>query len=427
MRPFLPMLFFTGVFVTSSWCAQDEAVGVPDAASGQPIESIRVPVSQDETPKIDASFSEDGEGDDVLASSETSSGGLGAPEVNEDKQGEFPESATPKAKAALDESEPNRVTGSSDSTGPTAVESEAPAFFEEKTTPPPTEPAAESPSSPGGSETSRAQSAPATSSPIVVQVDNDELISRMAVMEQFLVAQHEREIALYRDTIRLVIVFGVGFAVVAGLGLLAACFLNYRAIVAVQAVVLRHPADEEGPAVGGLLPQSSSAVPGIERVQASGTRFQSRMSQLEDRLNEIEHMTSHDGGDTSEMTGSASEIESPPMEAPPPRRVIPRAAIMVHKAQTLMNLGKHSDALSTLDEAATLDGPNSEVHLARGQALEKLGRIPDAIEAYDRAVEIDQSNTNALLMKAGALNRQEKFNEALECYERALEVHRTVS
>lgn len=273
---------------------------------------------------------------------------------------------------------------------------------------------------------------PAPNPPIVVQVANDEMMSRMEVMEQFVVAQHEREIALYRDTIRLVIVFGVGFAVVAGLGLLAACFLNYRAIIAVQAVVLRRTVDPEEPAVGGLLPQSSASVPGIERVQASGTRFQSRMSKLEDRLNELEHMTGHDSGNElaalhSELADESGETEPPQIETPPPRRVIPRAAIMVHKAQALMNLGKYSEALTTLDEAATFDGPNSEVQLARGQALEKLGRIPDAIEAYDRAVDIDQTNTNALLMKAGALNRQEKFTEALECYERALEVHRAVS
>jgi len=308
---------------------------------------------------------------------------------------------------------------------PDGETADAPASSEESVTEPVSPPVV--------SETSTPPPTPASVAPIVVQVANDELIGRMAIMEQFLVAQHEREIALYRDTIKLVIVFGVGFAVVAGLGLLAACFLNYRAIVAVQAVVLRHPAETEEPTVSGLLPPSSAAVPGIERVQASGTRFQSRMSKLEDRLNELEHMTGHDAGDESYgdvqsgLVGDADEVEVPQIEAPPPRRVIPRAAIMVHKAQTLMNLGRFSEALATLDEAATFDGPNSEVQLARGQALEKLGRIPDAIDAYDHAVEIDQSNTNALLMKAGALNRQEKFTEALECYERALEVHRAVS
>lgn len=336
--------------------------------------------------------------------------------------------ATPDA--ANVEPKPNSALSDSPALPPPAAAVDEP----KNTSEPPKETAASpSPATESAVTQPAATPAPAPPQPIVVQVSSDELNGRMAILEQFLVTQHEREIALYRDTIRLVIAFGVGFAIVAGLGLLAACFLNYRAIIAVQTVVLRRPGGTEEPAIDGLLPESTATVPGIERVEASGTRFQSRMSQLEDRLNEIEHMTGHDGGSElptafqTEPTDNSDETDPRPIEAPPRRAVIPRAAIMVHKAQTLMNLGKYSEALTTLEEAASFDGPNSEVHLARGQALEKLGRTPDAIEAYDHAVEIDPGNTNALLMKAGALNRQEKFTEALECYERALEVHRAIS
>ncbi len=180
-----------------------------------------------------------------------------------------------------------------------------------------------------------------------------------------------------------------------------------------------------------LAAPESPAVPGIERVQASGQRFQSRMSGLEERLAELEHLAGRDSAassldktDHAEMSAGASARADEAGLTAPPRQEIPRAMILVHKAQTLSNLGKLSDALATLDEASRLDGAKTEVHLARGQVLEKLGRLGDALQAYDTAVDVDDQNTSALLLKAGVLNRQERFSEALACYERALEVHR---
>ena len=75
-------------------------------------------------------------------------------------------------------------------------------------------------SSSAADEAARAETAKAINE--MMKAETDALISRMSVMEQFLIAQHDREIELYRDTIRLVTTFGVAFAVIAGLGLLAA-------------------------------------------------------------------------------------------------------------------------------------------------------------------------------------------------------------
>lgn len=248
------------------------------------------------------------------------------------------------------------------------------------------------------------------------------------MLEQFLVAQREREMSLYRETNRLISMLGIGFAVIGMIGLVAAAFFNYRGLMAVQAGAGRAPAPR-GSLASSFLPASVS-VPGMERVEASGNRFQSQMSSLEQRLAELEHVAGREPAPALSAL-SARESDSTaflaPQDgaaAPPPRPTIPRAAILVQKAQTLLHLGKLDEALATLDKAAADGGSNSDVHFTRAQALERMGRVGDALLAYDQAVTSDESNTNALLMKAGLLNRQERFAEALACYERALEVHR---
>jgi tetratricopeptide (TPR) repeat protein len=302
--------------------------------------------------------------------------------------------------------------------------------------PPPEVPVVETPAAPvaaaaanaAADEAARAETAKAINE--MMRAETDALISRMSVMEQFLIAQHDREIELYRDTIRLVTTFGVAFAVIAGLGLLAAAFLNYRALMAVQGVMVHaqvHP-QIQSPSTG-LLP-SGENVPGIERVQASGQRFHSEMSSLDQRLSELEHMAAgreHPSAHSGALGVEKQDIAVTSVDAslePPPQRVVPRAAILAHKAQALMNLGKLNEALETLDEAGTLEDARSDVCLTRGKVLEKLGKLDSAIEAFDEASKCDEANTNALLMKAGVLNRQERYSEALECYEQALAAHR---
>lgn len=278
---------------------------------------------------------------------------------------------------------------------------------------------------------------PPQATPVAIEKNDPRaelLAARVDLMEQLLLAQHDREVNLYRDTIRLVTIFGGAFAGLCMVGLFAAAFLNYRALIAVQAASARVTLGYAPASTNGLL-SAPGAVPGIEKVQASGQRFQSRMSGLEQRLSELEHIAGREPPppETSESTVDVPTVAATGTGAaeadlvPPPPRTAPRALILVHKAQTLMNLGKLTEALSTLDDAAALDGAKTEVHLTRGQVLEKLGRLGDALRSYDTAVGADEQNTSALLMKAGVLNRQERFSEALACYERALEVHRATA
>jgi tetratricopeptide (TPR) repeat protein len=275
-----------------------------------------------------------------------------------------------------------------------------------------------------------------------------EIVARLSMLEQYVLAQYDRDaaqrdreaaqrdrdFALLKETIRLVTFFSAGFGAIGLAALIASGWLAFRSMSATAAAnsVLRLP-DASSPADGALLPAAGASGQGMARVKASGRRFQSRVSDLEQRLSELENITGR-ASPAGEMDESAAGLE--PVfdlgadEADAGRvvqRVIPRAAILVHKANALVNLGKLKEAIAVLDEAASHEPGNIEMLIVRGQVFEKLGRLGDALEAYERAVDTDQSNTSALLMKAGVLNRQERFNEALACYERALEVHRTTA
>jgi tetratricopeptide (TPR) repeat protein len=408
MRKFLLLLFSASVLVATGFCSdappsdeplvvEDEAVLTNESTATEP-QSAEAPVEIAEEAAPESVSSEETESDATAAQPESTVVEVepAAPVVEEAEVDESPAAEAPKAAPANPEPAPVAAT-------PMVTES-------------PKEPAL----------SSAAQSVDA-----MMKAEIEAATARISMMEQVMFAQYEREAALYRDTIKLIITFGIAFAVIAGLGLLAAAFINYRALMAVQIVMLKGqqtPALTAGP-TNALLP-GGSEVPGMERVQASGQRFHSQMSSLDHRLSELENIAAgreHATGETMEVasksqpafaTGSDASLE------PPPQRVIPRAAILAHKAQAQMNLGKLNEALETLDEAETLGDARSDVFLTRGKVLEKLGRLDDAIAAFDEAAHSDEANTNALLMKAGVLNRQERYSEALECYEQALAVHR---
>jgi tetratricopeptide (TPR) repeat protein len=224
--------------------------------------------------------------------------------------------------------------------------------------------------------------------------------------------------------------FGSACVAMGLIAMIAAVFLMNRTLASVSAITAQVAHGNMPRALPGgpsaIIPASSAPATGFEKVQASGQRFQGRMTSLEQRLEELEHLAGHTTPAGEPAAAPLAPVETIVEEiAPPPRRTIPVAAILVRKSETLMNLGKLHEAIAALDEAAQQGGDQSEVHLARGRVLEKLGRLGDALQSYELAVNSDESNTAALLMKAGVLNRQERFDEALSCYERALAVHRT--
>jgi tetratricopeptide (TPR) repeat protein len=258
-----------------------------------------------------------------------------------------------------------------------------------------------------------------------------ELSARLLLMEQFVLGQRDRDVAIYRDTSKLITLFGLSFALLGMLGLSAAAYLNYRGMLAWQSAGAR--SSQLMPASGGAGEFGRDAVPGMERVDASRQRFQARMSSLEARLSEMEHLSG---------LRPAAEVTAAPVGKPPvtqserslsardhgpeavAQRPIPLATILVQKAETLASLGKHAEALAVLDEAELTGAIPVDVRLARSRVLERMGRIAEALEVCERALLDDTRSTSALLMKAGLLNRQERFADALACYEQALTLHR---
>ena len=266
---------------------------------------------------------------------------------------------------------------------------------------------------------------------ITAQID-PELALRLSLLEKTMLAQTQGQAAIYTETTRLLMFFGSACVAMGLIAMVAAVFLMNRTLASVSTITAQ-VAHAQGsvpalPAPGALVTTTPAQPGGFEKVQASGQRFQSRMTSLEQRLEELEHLAGHGAPATAQVREPATS-ESPAgitetAETPAPRRVIPMAAILIRKSETLMNLGKLDEAMAALDEAARHEGDPAEIHLARGRVQEKLGRLGDALQSYDLAVTNDQTNTAALLMKAGVLNRQERFEEALSCYERALAVHR---
>jgi tetratricopeptide (TPR) repeat protein len=269
---------------------------------------------------------------------------------------------------------------------------------------------------------------------VTAQID-PELALRLSLLEKTMLAQSQGQAAIYSETTRLLMFFGSACVAMGLIAMIAAVFLMNRTLASVSAITAQvaqtHGSLPALPAPGALVPAAGAQPAGFEKIQASGQRFQGRMTSLEQRLEELEHLAGH-GSPSAKPADTPAAEEAPAdavttEESPAPRRVIPVAAILVRKSETLMNLGKLDEAMAALDEAAANDGDPAEIHLARGRVLEKLGRLGDALQSYDLAVSNDQTNTAALLMKAGVLNRQERFDEALTCYERALAMHRAAN
>ncbi len=333
------------------------------------------------------------------------------------------ESAAPAAADGLDPAAPPAAAVADEATSPVS-----PAATSDPTPTAPPETASD-PTPSARAATAPASDAAPTPEPQVLTARIDpELALRLSLLEKAMLAQTQGQSTLYTETSRLLIFFGSACVGMGLIAMVAAVFLMNRTLASVSTITAQVTQPRTfhalpSAATAALVPAGPVAPAGFDKVQASGQRFQSRMTSLEQRLEELEHLAGHSGAAPVEAAADATEPEAA-AELPPQRRPVPVSGILLRKAETLMNLNKLDDAMAALDEAANLDADPSEVHLARGRVLEKLGRLGDALQSYDLAVSNDEKNTAALLMKAGVLNRQERFDEALTCYERALAVHR---
>jgi len=286
-------------------------------------------------------------------------------------------------------------------------------------------------------EATAAATAAAAQAEIAARAIAEQTSASLATLERVLLAQQDRQLALFRETNRMITLLGVGIAVVGLLALGLAAWFQSRSITVLREVAARsREIAPSGRADAWLPPAAEDNVPGMERIEASGKRFQGMMTTLERRLEELEDLAArtpsaaHQDERATETSADIAATDAAGTEEPSVSaaarlaRAVPHAGILLRKAETLIQMGRADEALAVLDEAEAAEADGVDLHLLRGQAFEKLGRPEDALAAYEQAEKLDATNPSALLMKAGVLNRQERFDEALKCYEKALQLQR---
>ncbi|WP_442890766.1 tetratricopeptide repeat protein [Congregicoccus parvus] len=297
--------------------------------------------------------------------------------------------------------------------------------------------------SPDSSETPAETEMPAAPAPLVQTVpvyvtpdftpllrSNAELLVRLEAFERSSTAQRDREAAIYKDTNRIVTMFAASFAALGVVALTVALVMMFRAIKTLHEATLTAAGRPLGGARSGLLTlaPADGAVPGIEAIQASGSRLDDKMTSLEHRLSEMEHLSGMrtDSPFGEDLVNHPAAAESPVAAASrnAKAKMPSLGTVLLHKAETLGGLGKFEQALYTLERALSEGATQAEVHLARGKVFEQSGRTSDALREYEAAAAADPKSSTALLLKAALLNRQERFEEALVCYERAIELSR---
>jgi tetratricopeptide (TPR) repeat protein len=100
--------------------------------------------------------------------------------------------------------------------------------------------------------------------------------------------------------------------------------------------------------------------------------------------------------------------------------------IEFERAQTLLKLGRHNEALEAIDRslAETWKPGQSgdrgiethKRHIVRGQILAILGRHEEALETFEIALRVDPAYGPCLYCKAATLEKLERFEEAAECF-----------
>ena len=92
------------------------------------------------------------------------------------------------------------------------------------------------------------------------------------------------------------------------------------------------------------------------------------------------------------------------------------------KAIDLKELGKYTDALSSINGSIKLSPSNSGYLSEKGEILKLLGRFEEAASAFSEAAKIDSNPVTDLHQKGLALNYSGKYLEAIDAYDEALKM-----
>jgi tetratricopeptide (TPR) repeat protein len=242
--------------------------------------------------------------------------------------------------------------------------------------------------------------------------------ARLRAIEQAVNIQRDRELqaaqSAHRFTLLVIgLVAGIGFT-----GMFAMAFVFLRMMQRRAPVLpMTSPGFAAGPALLTAGSGDAQLMPS-DPVAQSRAAFLDAIDRLERRVRELEGGAT--AGPVNPEPTQPKIVRDPVAPTPAPATGAGRAALLVGKGVTLLNLGQAEQALACFNEALAIDPVNTEALMKKGAALEQLTRYDEAVEQYDHAIAVDASLTMAYLRKGGVFNRLERYNDALDCYERAL-------
>lgn len=95
---------------------------------------------------------------------------------------------------------------------------------------------------------------------------------------------------------------------------------------------------------------------------------------------------------------------------------------LLHKAQTMLNLGNPKDAMNIYDKILSMEPQQTDALIKKGNILGKLGKYEEAILHYDKAISKDNQNILAIINKGLAHHYLEQYDIAINCYNKILTI-----
>jgi len=92
------------------------------------------------------------------------------------------------------------------------------------------------------------------------------------------------------------------------------------------------------------------------------------------------------------------------------------------RADSLMQLGRHQEALESYSHAAQLNPNDPAAVVGRGNAFREMGRIKDSIIEYENALGLDDEYADAYAKRAFAYEENGDFELAIADHDRAIEL-----
>ena len=248
------------------------------------------------------------------------------------------------------------------------------------------------------------------------------MTARMAVIEESLTAQRQREIQAIQESNRAMLMVA---GVLSAAGVIALLFTAW-----VQARAMNRITELTASLNATLLPShgfafSSLGVGGSPAIsdaaRQSSNQLLGAIERLEKRIHELESGaagSAHAGtvSDTDSIAAESSALTDAPNADNPTGRV----SVLLGKGQTFLNMNQPGEALECFEEVLKMEPESIDALLKKGAALERMQRNDEALQSYDRVLSLDRSVTTAYLYKGGVYNRLKRYAEALDCYEQAL-------